>query len=153
MKAIIVNSEGLVVNIIELDANAEYAVEPGFTIEYNSTAQIGWVRDGDGYRAPEVEEMTIIPSPITARQFFIAAGNAGLITKAEAIAAASTGAVPVSLEVIFESLPEEQEYIARVTWARMTTISRDDQLLVGLGAVFGLSSADIDNLFIEAATF
>jgi len=94
-----------------------------------------------------------VPQNITARQFFIAAGNAGIISKVEAIAAASTGAVPDSVEAVFAALPDDQEYVARVTWSRMTTISRNDPLLVGLGAAFGLSNSDIDNLFISAAEF
>lgn len=89
---------------------------------------------------------------ITATQFFIMAGATGLITQQEAIAAASSGAIPAAIEAIFSGLPTEAQFAARVRWARMTILERHEPLIQLAAGALGLSEAQVDDFFIEAAT-
>lgn len=88
----------------------------------------------------------VIPS-ITTRQFLIAAASAGLITWAEA----KTSAPPAAIQAVFDTLPDLQKKAAEVTWARMTMIERNEPLVAGAAAAFGMNEAQIDTFFIQAA--
>lgn len=92
-----------------------------------------------------------VPSFITARQFLIQLAVSGIITEAEALAAARLGEVPAAIDAIFAALPEQQALGARITWARMTTVPRSDPLFVVAGPALSLSQADIDDFFRAAA--
>ena len=56
MKHAIVNSEGIVVNVIDLKDGAEWSPPEGFAIVEADKAEIGWLHDGADFIAPVVPE-------------------------------------------------------------------------------------------------
>lgn len=89
---------------------------------------------------------------LTARQFFIALAGSGYVTQQEAILAAQTGAVPANIASVFASLPPEQALAAQITWAKMTTVSRNEPLITAVAAAMSLTEAEVDAFFIGAST-
>lgn len=95
-----------------------------------------------------------LPSPVvilTARQFLAGLTLSGFITEAEAL---DRGNIPASIEAVFNALPTtpvNQQAVARITWANMTVISRNDPLVTAAGAAFGLTEAQVDDFFAQAA--
>lgn len=94
----------------------------------------------------------IDPSSIvlTAPQFFIALGQSGYITTAEALAAARDGTVPAAIDKVFQALPPAQALAARITWARMTEVPRSNPLVQAAASAIGVTQAQIDALFLAA---
>lgn len=84
-------------------------------------------------------------------QFSLACVQAGIVTAAEAEAWA--GAVlPASLAAAIELLPEGQRAEARIRAAGMKEFRRSASFVVALGAAMGKTPAEIDALFLLAAT-
>lgn len=93
-----------------------------------------------------------VPEVISTRQFLIQLAASGIISEAEALAAARTGDVPTTIAAIFASLPSEQVSAAEITWARMTTVPRSDPLFVlAAGPPLNMTDAQIDDFFRAAA--
>lgn len=84
--------------------------------------------DGFDLEAPPV------PASVTPRQARLAIEAAGLTSQVEAAVDAAGAA-------------------ARIAWDYALEIRRDDPLLVQLAQAVGLSSAALDQLFVEAETF
>lgn len=100
---------------------------------------------------PDPDPAIVAPIPdITTRQFLIQAAAQGLITAEEAVAAAETNAIPATIQAVFESLPSEQQIAARITWAKMTIIGREEPLVVLAAAAFNLNGAQTDQFFRDA---
>jgi hypothetical protein len=92
-----------------------------------------------------------VPSAISRRQFLIALMQAGLITDAEALAAAKTGEVPAAIDAVFARLPPEQALAARITWATMTAVERDHPLIQAVIDAKIATAEQADALFRQAA--
>lgn len=88
-----------------------------------------------------------VPAEISPRQLLIGLADKGWITPEEALAAATNGAPPAVIDALFSSFPPEQELAARITWARMTTVTRSDPLVPAFAATKGQSEADVDDFF------
>ena len=99
-----------------------------------------------------IEPYVAPPAPVpdlTARQFFSALMLDGIITESEAI----NRTIPASVDIFLNTLPDQnQAKIARITWAQMVTIPRNDPLVDLLGAVLNKTPTQIDDFFIQAAT-
>lgn len=93
-----------------------------------------------------------VPRQITRRQLLLALAGAGLITGAEALAAATTGAVPARIDKVFGALPADQALAARITWATMAVAEREHPLIGALVAAKLATAAEVDALFTSAAT-
>ena len=89
---------------------------------------------------------------LTPRQLFIGLAAEGWITEAEAIAAATTGALPSVAEGAIANLPATQALAARISWARLTVAERTDPLVELLRAAKGKSSAEVDAFFRQYAS-
>ena len=76
------------------------------------------------------------PTSVTMRQARLALRAADLLT---------------AVEQAIDSLPEPQRTDARIEWEYATEVARHWPLLIQLCAVLGLSDAQIDALFVEAA--
>jgi hypothetical protein len=88
---------------------------------------VGWVLRG----------ATWVSVPITAKQIRLALLGFG-----------------VSLDMIesaINELPEPTRSYAKVTWEYATIFEREHPMIAGLGAQLGLTSEQIDYLFVEAA--
>lgn len=95
---------------------------------------------------PESAPPGPVPLVITARQFFIQLVIAGIATEEQAVART----IPALINTALNSLPPEQALAARITWAQMTEIPRDDPLFLLVGPVLEMSEADIDDFFRAA---
>ena len=101
---------------------------------------------------PPVAPVNTWPSmQITPRQLFIGLARAGLITGAEAVAAATQGAMPATVDAAVSTLPAEAQVEARITWARMSVVMRSDPLVDLLAAAQGLTSAQVDAFFVSCS--
>lgn len=92
------------------------------------------------------------PAPVpdlTARQFLCALTLQGIITESEAI---NRSTIPASIAAVFNTLPPTAATVARITWANMTIIPRQDPLIDALGAGLNMTPTQIDDFFRQAAT-
>lgn len=96
-------------------------------------------------------EVPIVPESISDRQFFQAVANRGLISKQEALAAVSVGALPAAMEAMLINLDEEEEFKARMLLQGATEFLRSNPLVNIFAAGFGMNSEEIDQLWIEAS--
>ena len=96
---------------------------------------------------PEPEDPRAAIPPLTRRQVFIALHRLGLITAAEAVAAAATGTVPAALEPLFAALPEPDQTDARVTFAAFQMAYRLDPMTAMIAAAAGMTEAQIDAIW------
>jgi hypothetical protein len=148
----------MVAEIIEIPAGAapiEKRFHPAFVaamVEVPAASAVapGWLWDGDGFAPPPPPAPTV-PSLITRRQLLLALAAAGLITGPQALAAATIGAVPAPIDGIFAQLPAAEALAARITWASMTVVERQDPLLGALIAANLATPAQVDALFIAGA--
>jgi hypothetical protein len=146
--AVVSNDGGIVVNIIE--AVAGFVVEGAALVPDDGSARIGGVWDGAAFLPPEPAPEPA-PNVISRRQLLIALAAAGFISAEEALAAAQTGAVPTAIAGIFDRLPAEQALAARITWATMTEVYREDPLIGGIVAAGVASAEQVDEVFRVAA--
>jgi hypothetical protein len=113
------------------------------------------VRDATPAEVAEIEALRNAPPPvpnvISRRQLLIALTAAGLITEAEALAAAQTGAVPAAIDAFFSTLPPAQQTSARITWATMTQVERHHPLVQGVIDANLATAEQVDELFRAAA--
>lgn len=92
-----------------------------------------------------------VPDVISRRQLLIALAAAGFLSAEEALAAAQTGAVPSAIGAIFDLLSAEQALAARITWATMTEVYREDPLIGAIVAAGVTTAEQVDELFRMAA--
>lgn len=141
----LINPDGNACNQILLDNVDDYIVPDGHSLVLvNEAPPLEWVTD-------EVVVPQEIAS-ITRRQFLIGAASAGLLTAAEAEAAATSGAIPAAIEAVFNTLPNAQALAARITWATMTKIERGEPLVDAAAVAFGLTPEQVDAFFLSAAS-
>ena len=88
------------------------------------------------YPAPEPPPEVIIPQRITARQSQLALLNAGLLDDVEAT---------------IEALPANVRAQVRIEWGRATHVERGSQVMQMVATALGLTSAQVDALFVAAA--
>lgn len=103
--------------------------------------------DPEGELAAKRARMSLTP-----RQLFIGMAAAGFVTQEEAVDAARTGAIPALVEAAVASLPPLEQTAARVTWARMTQVVRNDPLVALMGSAAGQTPEQIDAFFEAFAT-
>ena len=77
-----------------------------------------------------------VPKEITMRQARLALLDASLLS---------------SVQPAIDSLPEPSKTKAQIEWEYSNALQRDNPFVATLGGALGLSSEDIDNLFIQAA--
>lgn len=130
MRAAVIEG-GVVANIIEVEA---LDVLPGLVNA--GIARIGDSWDGEQF-APAPPYVPV-PSHVTARQARQALLLAGLLDS-----------VPAALQ----SLPDPvQRGLALIEWEHSQEFERSRPLVVAMGPLLGLTSAQIDALFIQAAS-
>lgn len=95
---------------------------------------IGWLYDGESFSPPPPPPVQI-PQEITMRQARLALLDIGLLAN-----------VPVAID----SLPEPDKTKAQIEWEYSNALQRGNPFVAVLGTALGLSSQDIDNLFITA---
>lgn len=131
-----------------------------FTVDVNDTgaafdvaALDAEIRAAGGiadYVPPEISQNDIRAAmQLTRRQVMIGLVSEGLITTQEAIAAASNGTAPASLEAIFAAMTEPDQTAARITWGSFTVAYRLDPMIpiIAAAAQPPLDDAALDAFF------
>ncbi len=109
----------------------------------------GWGWDGAAFVPPVAEVVVpVVPASITRSELLLGLAGAGLITGAEAMAAATTGAVPAAIDEVFDKLPAAEALAARIKWATMAVAERDHPLIGMLIDADLATAAEVDALFI-----
>jgi len=107
--------------------------------ELMAAEQLGNViaADASGYPILIMAEPTVeaVPAVISAKQGKLALLDAGLYDEIETYIGTLTGAAGTR---------------ARITWSAATTFRRDDLILNTIAADKGLTSADVDQIFLRA---
>ena len=106
------------------------------------------IEEPDAEPTPEPEPY--VPETISDRQFFQALAIRELITKAEALAAVSTGTLPAAMEAMLAGMSDDEEFAARMLLQGATTFKRSHPLTQAFGSGFGMTPEQIDELWIEA---
>ena len=92
------------------------------------------------------------PAPIptvSRRQFFQQAAIADIITEDEALAAVTTGALPGAVAAFIESLPDDQQFGARMLFS-VNEFERSSPMANAFGTSLGMSANQIDDFFTAA---
>lgn len=152
---------GIVAELIQIEADGPAIAErfhPDVVavcvaVPAGLTVQTGWLWDGEAFAPPPPPEppVPVVPASITRRQLLLALAGAGLITAEEALAAATTGAVPAMIDAVFAGLPDAEALGARITWATMSVAERDHPLIGALIVAELATAGEVDALFVVGA--
>lgn len=88
---------------------------------------------------------------LTRRQVFIGMAASGLITAPEAIAAASIGKPPATVEAAFLLMPAADQTAARITFGAFQTAYRDDPMTALFQVTAKMTDAQMDTFFTTYA--
>ncbi len=110
----------------------------------------------DGVYAPPVATPVeplppVVPATISKRQFYQQAAVDGFITTNEALAAVTTGAIPEALDTFIMSLPQGDQFGARMLLAGATEFQRNHPMTTAIAAAWEMDSAATDQFFTAAA--
>ena len=101
------------------------------------TSQTWMLTDGVMVQSITTEPIPVVIPDITPLQLVL-----GLL---------SVGITEAQVEALINAIPDETERaVALATWDKASTIERDHQLIVSMGAQFGFTDTQLDDLFIAA---
>jgi hypothetical protein len=122
---------GVVVNTVEVES---LGVLPGL-VAAQSNESIGWLYDGINFTSPP-QPTPAIPQEVTMRQARLALLENGLLA---------------NVQPAINSLPEPDKTKAQIEWDYSNALQRSNPFVAVLGTALGLSSQDLDDLFIQAS--
>lgn len=105
--------------------------------DFPITPQVGWVLDGNKLVPPSPDQIPV-PVSVTPRQIRLALLASGISLS--------------TIDAAINSMPEPTKSIAKVTWDYSTLVFRSNPLIVTMAPALGLTSEQIDQLFILAST-
>ena len=123
--------DGVVVNRVK--ATVKAAELNGWIVD--NVAQIGWVKDGEGFVAPPV--IVDVPDSIGMDQARLVLHDEGLTE---------------AVEAAIDALPPAQQKRVKIEWNTRQVVRRKRGLVNKVLKAVGLSNEEIDNLFILAET-
>lgn len=142
-------------------SDAERAAHGVFPIVEPDAVPVGKVANGstladDGTAVRRVLTLVDAPPPavpdiISDRQCFQQLAILGKITQDEALAAVTVGALPKVITDGIASLPDEQQFPARMMLCGATQFQRSNPMTPVLGAFLGLDGPGLDALWQAAA--
>ncbi len=95
--------------------------------------QIGWIKQGGQFVAPPTAE-AVVPQIVTRAQFKLALLDLGLLDDVDALVAASN------------------DRALQINWAERLEFERNHPLVIATAAALGKTDAEIDALFVLAAS-
>lgn len=95
--------------------------------------QLGWIKQGDQFVAPPAPE-AIVPQIVSRAQFKLALLDLGLLDDVDALVAASN------------------DPALQINWADRQEVERNHPLVIATAAALGKTDAEIDALFVLAAS-
>ena len=122
---------GVVVNTLEVESTD---VLPGL-VAAQANEGIGWLYDGINFTSPP-QPVPLVPQEVTMRQARLALLENGLLA---------------NVQPAINSLPEPDKTKAQIEWEYSNALQRGNPFVAVLGAALGLSSQDLDDLFIQAS--
>lgn len=122
---------GVVANAVEADAG--HAAAQGWV--QSDVAGPGWTWDGEDF-SPPVDPGPVAPASVTMRQARLALLGAGLLG---------------SVQTAIDALPSPQREAAQIEWDYSNELKRDNPFVALLAPALGLTSEQLDALFITAA--
>lgn len=112
-------------------------LKPVKWVDCGDDVTTAWTYDGETFSAPVVvPPATVIPRSVTMRQARLALLGAGLLPNVDDAVAAMTGVKGMA---------------AKIEWEYSSEVNRDKDLVQGLALALGLSEAQLDELFEQAA--
>jgi hypothetical protein len=102
------------------------------------------------YEPPTPKEP--VPPTISDRQFFQQLAVMGLITENEALAYVQTGTLPAAFLSFIDQLPADQRFDAKMKLTGANSFDRNNPLVNEFAGMYGMASADVDNLWRAAST-
>lgn len=124
--------DGVVVNTIVAALAEAEALNPGAICIGGEVGGVGWTWDGEKL-SPPAQSPVQVPQSITPRQGRITLSRYGLLE---------------AVDEYFLALDDEE---AKIDWQFANEWRRDWQLLIDAAVAFGLTEAQIDEMFIQAA--
>lgn len=104
--------------------------------------------EGEGNTIPPYEDPgQPVPHTVTRWQLIEGLATVGWITEQEALDAASVGAMPAAVEAVISSLPEEDQFKAKMKWINFQNALRDDPLVAALANAQGKTEDEVDEFF------
>ena len=122
---------GVVVNTVEVES---LDALPGL-VAAQANEGIGWLYDGINFTSPP-QPALLVPQEVTMRQARLALLENGLLA---------------NVQPAINSLPEPDKTKAQIEWEYSNALQRSNPFVDVLGAALGLSSQDLDDLFIQAS--
>lgn len=107
--------------------------------------------EGGGVIGPEEPEPAPVPESISDRQFAQQLATAGMITNDEALAWVATGTLPEAFTTFVSQLPAAQRFAAQMLLTGATIFERSNPLTDAFGAMYGMNSEQIDDLWRAAS--
>lgn len=146
--AIINELTNLVVNVVQLVEDGQDWEPPVDHISVETTeGAIGDTYTNGTFIKPEQPPLSVKPIlSISKRQLLIALVNNNFISDQEAIDAATSGAIPLSMQGLIVSMAD------KVTWAAMTVIERDHPLVQAFAQGANLDEETLIAFFNQAST-
>ena len=139
----------------DVDPNALAVSSTGEIIVMPVARQYPWQEpDGAGGWTDTRNEDEIAHARVLARnqaslsriEFLLAAKNAGLITEADAEAAAESK-IPPSMLPLFDAMTPEQQFEAKIRWKAATIIERMNPFILQWAGILGVTDEQLDALF------
>lgn len=129
MRAHVVEN-GVVINTVEVNQ-----IEAGMVAAQGNEG-IGWLYDGQEFSSPPPPPLPAIPQEVTMRQARLALLENNLLA---------------NVQPAINSLPEPDKTKAQIEWEYSNALQRSNPFVAVLGTALGLSSQDLDDLFIQAS--
>lgn len=129
-------SGGVVTNVVEADSGWAQAQAQAVAIAADSPVGPRWTYANETF-SPPAAAAAVVPEAITRRQ-----ARQVLVLNGISLAA---------VDAIIAALPEPTKTIATIFWADSNDFERHNPMLLSLAPMVGLSSQQLDLLFIQAA--